>query len=183
MAITRLIPAVAVVVLSVALFTITKDNAHLRTELSAAIDSIAASKGACILPTAQGRSLTTRPIKLSFPNDQPTLILASRHDCKYCKSVLLYWSKIVGKFPQVRSFVYDPSSSYSVQDLEESKISSETVISNRIGAAPYNELLNSTPTIVLVGTSGRVLAVWAGELSEGRVNTIVSVINHLLNEK
>jgi len=173
--------SVLLIGLAAMLTYVTRLNGELKRDLSDVIDSIAASKGSCVLPPMASETEGAKSISLAFPRERPLLVLAARRDCPYCKFALRAWSGLIKDFPQLDTFLYDPTKSYTLDELSQHGIPPDSVLITKASTAPYNELLSRTPTVMLVGRSGRALAVWTGELSKDRSLLIKSSVKHLMN--
>jgi|ERR1041385_4554700 hypothetical protein len=177
----RILTSTLLVALATSLVHLTHVNLVVRHELTEALDAIAAGKGACVLPPLISETAASTVYTLSFPRERPVLVLASRRDCPYCESSLRHWRGIIDRFTEMDGIIYDPTTSYSLKELDLGGVPAASVLTTRSAPEPYQSLLSKTPVLMLVGRSGRVLAVWTGELSSERVRLIQSSIQNLLN--
>ena len=177
------IMAILLLGMSGALIYVDLQNVQLKRDLKTAFDVTQARVAACVLPALLSTTADSAAMELAFPRSRPLLLLSSRSDCKFCTNALKGWVELIANYRnQVDGFVYDGSRSYSSAELRQSGVDPGTVFTPTAKISPYRELLSTTPTVMLVGRSGRVLAVWRGELSPDRLRVIRSAIQGLMND-
>lgn len=167
-------------ILSAWLLYLARENFSLRTALQSALAGLDASSTACILPEVHANTLTGASLSLKFPRQRPTLILSIQRGCAYCNSALNTWPNLLRSIPTVDGIVYEGGGPYSSFELENSGIHPSSVITSSLTTLPYSELLRPTPTVMLIGRSGRVLGRWTGELSGAQALLIEIRIHTLL---
>jgi hypothetical protein len=146
------------------------------------VDSLSTTAAAVIaftLPAFSSDTMAERSVKVDFPRQHPLLILAAQRGCPYCRLALQSWASLRRNRPQLDGFVYDPGGSYPLRNLQQAGVDPATVLTTRIDVSPYDRLFGATPTVMLIERSGRVLAVWIGELSHDRLAQIQAAINRL----
>jgi len=159
---------------------VANDNQRLKKSLAIAIDGMSSSTSACVLPELVSATASKTQVDIGFPRAQPLLLLSSRSTCPYCKTALQSWTAFVAKHPELDHFVYDGTHSYTLNELQQHNVDPATVLISRASVAPYNDLLTTTPTVILVGRTGRVLGLWSGELSTERMKVIDQSVSGLL---
>ena len=143
------------------------------------LSTTAAAVSAFIIPAFSSDTMAERAVTVDFPRQHSLLILAAQRSCPYCRLALQSWASLRRSCPQLDGFVYDPGGSYSLRNLQQAGVDPATVLTTRIDVSPYDRLFGATPTVMLIERSGRVLAVWIGELSHDRLTQIQAAINRL----
>lgn len=172
--------SLGVVLVSIWLVYLSRENYNLRQQLTSALASLDVSSTSCVLPPVTSSTATGANLTLTFPRDRPALILSIRRGCDYCNSALNTWPALLRITPGIDGIIYEGTGPYSRLELEASGIAPEVVMKTPLTTSPYSELLRATPTVMLVGKSGCVLGKWTGELSRQQVARISAAIRTLL---
>jgi hypothetical protein len=165
--------------LSFALYRISYKNMRLEEQL-AATEGLTAAAGACSMPPLSSDTAADGQVNIVFPREKPVLVLSANRNCPYCQSALREWVTLLHTFQQVDGFVYDAGASYSNDDLKASGVDSRSVLTSYTYLAPYRDILKKTPTVLLIGRSGRLLAAWNGSLSQRKLRFISSSLQGLM---
>ena len=118
--------------------------------------------------------------QLEFPRQRAVLLLASDRECLYCKSALSAFRELTASYPAIDHWIYDSTASYSGADLTREGVEATRVLVPVSATAPWPELLRKTPSVILVGKTGRVLGLWPGELDGGRLKSVRTSLEALL---
>lgn len=161
----RLLPAVASLVLAGIVYYQRNENIRLTTGLSAAVMALESSASACAVPSSTARTAAGSMLSLDFPRQRPLLLLVTDRNCSYCQSALSGWSQTLQRFPLIDGFIFDSHNSYSRADFDKWNLSLGRVLLSLTPIAPYQRIIDTTPTVVLIGRTGFVLGLWTGELS------------------
>lgn len=171
-----------ILVLSIGLsaFTLStfQENRILKQQVISLVQA-SASTSPCPLPAFDSSTIDGTVRKISFPRNGATIILGSDRDCTYCQSALAGFADLSGKFPRLKPFLHDPRHTYSASEIAvKGPPGMEITISE--GRTVLDDLLQKTPTVLLVSPSGTVLGRWSGELSTYQLNSIRFAIESLL---
>ena len=123
---------------------------------------------------ANGSKLSVPSI--SFPNSQPTLLLAVSDTCRFCTDSADFYKQLAELHEKKKSFRFI---TVLPQDMERAKsyMSKLGINVDGVQSLPLDQLgVRATPTLILLDGNGLVVDSWVGKLPKDKEDAVISLL-------